>query len=86
MSREYLAGKAFPRDTRKTFYSARLYYLIQHGGVDSPNTYHTLLECQVIIWCYLEELEEAKDGRCNMEFVVGSEELDKTRFREALLE
>ena len=28
VSREYLAGKAFPRDTRKTFYSARLYYLI----------------------------------------------------------
>ena len=28
VSREYLAGKAFPRDTHKTFYSARLYYLI----------------------------------------------------------
>ena len=28
VSREYLAGKAFPRDTRETFYFARLYYLI----------------------------------------------------------
>ena len=28
VSREYLAGKAFPRDTRETFCSARLYYLI----------------------------------------------------------
>ena len=26
--REYIAGKAFPRDTCKTFCSARLYYLI----------------------------------------------------------
>ena len=54
--------------------------------VDSPNTYHTFWECQVI-FCYCwEALEEAKDGRCNMELVVGSRELDKTRFREALLE
>ena len=28
MFREYLGGKAFSRDTRETFYSARLYYLI----------------------------------------------------------
>ena len=28
MSREYLAGKAFPQDTRETFCFARLYYLI----------------------------------------------------------
>ena len=28
MSHEYLVGKAFPRDTRETFCSARLYYLI----------------------------------------------------------
>ena len=33
-----------------------------------------------------EALEETRDGRCNMELVAGSEELDKTRFREALLE
>ena len=26
--REYLTGKDFSRDTRKTFYSAKLYYLI----------------------------------------------------------
>ena len=26
--REYLAGKVFPRDTRETFCSASLYYLI----------------------------------------------------------
>ena len=31
-------------------------------------------------------MEEAKDGRYNMELVAGFEELDKTRFREALLE
>ena len=57
-----------------------------HWEVDSPNTYHTLLECQVIVWWCWEVLEEAKDGRCNMELVAGSGELDKTRFREALLE
>ena len=142
VSREYLMGKAFPRDTRETFCSARLYYLIHtfctytiytyithkwegeplrenpsqttweleiitpiilyifvlgissspispflyHWEVDSPNTYHTLWKCQVIICCCWEALEEAKDGRCNMELIAGSEELDKTRFREALLE
>ena len=142
VSREYLAVKVFPRDTRKTFCSARLYYLIHtfythtiythithkwwreplrenpskntweleiviptilytfvcgifssptspftyHREVDSPNTYHTLSECQVIVWCCWKALEEAKDGRSNMELVAGSEELDKTRFQEALLE
>ena len=30
-------------------------------------------------WYYWEALEEAKDGRCNMELVAGSEELDKTQ-------
>ena len=29
-------------------------------------------------------MEEAKDGSYNMELVVGSKELDKTRFREGL--
>ena len=57
-----------------------------HWEVDSPNTYHTLSKCQVIVWCCWEALEEAKDGRCNMELVAGSGELDKTRFWEALLE
>ena len=57
-----------------------------HWAVDSPNTYHTLWECQVRSWCCWEVLEEAKDGRCNMELVAGSVEIDKTRFREALLE
>jgi len=28
VSHEYLTGKAFLRDTRETFYFARLYYLI----------------------------------------------------------
>ena len=37
-------------------------------------------------WCYWEALEEAKDGRCNMELVAGFRELDKTWFREVLLE
>ena len=31
-------------------------------------------------------MEEAKDGRCNMKLVVRSGELDKTWFRETLLE
>ena len=57
-----------------------------HWEVDSPNTFHTLSECLVRIWCCWEALEEAKDGRCNIELVVGSEEIDKTRFRVALLE
>ena len=34
-------------------------------------------------WCYWEVLEEAEDDRCNIELVAGSEELDKTQFREA---
>ena len=142
VSREYLAGKAFPRDTRETFYSASLSNLIltfcaytiythiihkywgellrenpsqttwkleiviptilytfvlgisssptspfsYYWEVDSPNTYHTLWECQVRFWSCWEALEEAKDGRCNMELVARSGELDKTWFREALLE
>ena len=142
VSREYLAGKAFPRDTRKTFCSARLYYLLHtfcihtiythithkwwweplrenpskntweleivlptilytfvceislfstspfpyHWEVDSPNTYHILSKCQVIIWYCWEALEETKDGRCNMELVAGFGDLNKTCFREALLE
>ena len=57
-----------------------------HWEVDNPNTYHTLSKCQVIVWCCWKVLEEAKDGKCNMELVAGSGELDKTRFREALLE
>ena len=54
--------------------------------VNSPNTYHTLSECSVRFWCCWEALEEAKDGKCNMELVAGSGEVDKTWFREALLE
>ena len=142
VSREYLASKAFPQDTRETFCFARLSILIHtfcaytiythithkclgvllrenpsqtpweleivipiilytiacgfsstptspfsyHWEVDSLNTYHTLSECQVRFWCYWEVLEEAKDGRCNMELVARFGELDKTWFREALLE
>ena len=54
--------------------------------IDSLNTYYTLSECSVRFWCYWEALEEAKNGGCNMELVAGFRELDKTRFREALLE
>ena len=43
-----------------------------HWEVDSPTTYHTLSECSVRIWCCCEVLEEAKDGKCNMEVVAGS--------------
>ena len=66
--------------------SSPTYPFPYHWEVDSPNTYHTLWECQVRSWCCWEALEEAKDGKCNMELVAGSRELDKTRFREALLE
>ena len=31
-----------------------------HLKVDSPNTYHIILECQVRFWCYWEALEEAR--------------------------
>ena len=51
-----------------------------------PNTIHTFSECSECFWSCWEALEEAKDGRCNMELIVGSGELDKTRFREVLLE
>ena len=57
-----------------------------HWEVDSPNTDHTLWECQVKFLCCWEALKEAWNGRCNMDFVARSRELDKTRFREALLE
>ena len=57
-----------------------------HWEVGSLNTYHTFSKCLVRFWWCCEALEEAKDGRCNMELVVGSRELDKTRFREVLLE
>ena len=68
------------------FYSTPTSPFPYHWEVDSPNTYHTLSECQVRFWCCWETLEEAKDGRCNMELVAGSGKLDKTRFQEALLE
>ena len=139
---KYLMGNSFSRDTRETFCSASLYYLIHtfcthtlythithncwgellrenpnqkpwelesaiptylytfacrffstptsqfpyHWEVDSPNTYHTLSECQVRIWCCWEALEEAKDGKCNMELVAWSGELDKTKVRRNLVE
>ena len=142
VSHKYLVDKAFPQDTRETFYFAKLLILIHticaytiythithkcwgvllrenpsqtpweleiviltilyikpcgfsstptspfpyHWEVDSPNTYHIFSECQVVIWCCWEALEEAKDDRCNMELIAGIRELDKTRFQEALLE
>ena len=123
VSYEYLAGKAFSRDTCEIFCFARLYYLIHtfcthtiythithkcegvllrenpsqtpweleivipiilytiacgfsstptfpfpyHWEVDSPNTYHIFLKCQVRFWCCWRVLEEAKDDRCNTE-------------------
>ena len=57
-----------------------------HWEVNSPNTYHTFWECPMRFWCCWETLEEARDGRCNMELVAGSRGLDKTRFRKTLLE
>ena len=142
VSREYLANKAFPRDTREIFYSARLYYLIHtlctytiythithkckwellrenpsqitweleiviptiiytfvlgisssptspfpyHWEVNSSNICHTFWKCPMRFWCCWETLKKAKDGRCNIELVAGSGELDKKRFPVALLE
>ena len=51
-----------------------------HREIDIPNTYHNFWECQVRFWSCWEALEEAKDGRCNMKLIAGSEKLDKTRF------
>ena len=34
-----------------------------HWEVNSPNTYHTLLECSMRFWCCWEALEEAKFWR-----------------------
>ena len=34
--------------------------------VDSPNTYHTLSECQVRFWCYWEALEEVRFWRMQL--------------------
>ena len=56
-----------------------------HWEVNSSNTYHTLSECQVRIWYRWEALEEVKDGRCNMELVVRSGELDKIKVRRNLV-
>ena len=57
-----------------------------HWEVDSPNIYHTLSKCSVRFWCCWKALEKTKDDRYDMELVVGSGELDKTRFWKALLE
>ena len=49
-------------------------------------TIHTFSEYSKCFWSCWKALEEAKDGKCNMELIVRSRELDKTRFWEALLE
>ena len=41
---------------------------------------HTFLEYSKCFWSCWEALEEAKDGKCNMELVARSGKLDKTRF------
>ena len=46
---EYLAGKAFPQDTRKTFYSARLYYLIHTFYAYTIYT-HITHKCEESFW------------------------------------
>ena len=68
-----------------SLFSIPLHYHTLRGDL-YPNTIHTFSKCSECFWSCWEALEEAKDGRCNMELVVGSRELDKTRFREALLE
>ena len=69
----------------RSLFSIPLHYQTLRGDL-YPNTIHTFLECSECFWSCWETLEEAKDGRCNMELVAGSGELDKTWFREALLE
>ena len=56
-----------------------------HWVVDSPNTYHTISECSMRFWCCWEVLEEANDGRCNMELVAGFGMLNKTKVRHNLV-
>ena len=68
-----------------SLFSIPLHYHTLRGDL-YPNTIHTFSECSECFWSFWEALEEAKDGRCNIELVAGSGELDKTRFREALLE
>ena len=68
-----------------SLFSIPLHYHTLRGDL-YPNTIHTFSECSEYFWSCWAALEEAKDGRCNMELVVGSGELDKTRFQEALLE
>ena len=41
------------------FFSTPTSLFPYHWEVDSPNTYHTLLECQVRFWYYWEALGEA---------------------------
>ena len=67
-----------------SIFSIPLHYHTLRGDL-YPNTIHTFSKCSECFWSCWEALEEAKDGRCNMEFVAGSRELDKTWFREALL-
>ena len=68
-----------------SLFSISLHYHTLRGDL-YPNTIHTFLECSECFWSCWEALEEAKDGKCNMELVAGFGELDKTWFREALLE
>ena len=68
-----------------SLFSIPLHYHTLRGDL-YPNTIHTFSKCSECFWSCWEALEEAKDGKYNMELVAGSEELDKTRFREALLE
>ena len=44
-----------------------------HWEVNSPNTYHTLLECSVRFWCCWEVLEEARLWRMQSGILQDSE-------------
>ena len=68
-----------------SLFSIPLHYHTLRGDL-YPNTIHTFSKCSEYFWSCWEALEEAKNGKCNMELVAGSGELDKIRFREALLE
>ena len=51
-----------------------------------PNTTHTHSKCWECFWSLGRALEDAKDGKCNMELIEGSGKLEKIRFDVTLLE
>ena len=57
-----------------------------HWEVDSSNTYQTLLECQSEVLVLLGSIGRSQALADAIGRIAGSKDLDKTRFRKALLE